>query len=481
MFNISEKLKNKELNKVAINLSYNMAYQILTFLYPLLVTPIVSRVFGAELLGVYAYTYSIAYYFSLFVQLGISTYGNRLIASIRTQPEKLNITFSSLYFIQFVCGCGVLVLYCLYSVISQQYQVQSLLQGILILAAMVDITWLFAGLEFFKPLVLRNTLIKIFSLICICVFIRSPDDINLYIIIINTAVFIGQLTTWPRAFKYVRWSKFSKDDLIIHLPDTIKLFLPVLSINAYALIDKAMLGFFRPMEEVGFYENSEKLVKMPYFLSGAVTAVLLPRASYLISQGKSTENNRYVIKTMEWTLILALPMAVGLSSIAPGLIPWYLGEDFLVCAKYITLLSPLIICMTVSGILRMQYFIPNKQDRIYTSSVVGAAIINLMINMILVKPFGVQGVIAGTVISEAAAMCYLLVKSYKELRFSQIYSALFCSILSLFIMRETIHFLMESLSVSPMSTLIETVGGGSIYLISYFILGYLVRIIRNKC
>ena len=86
-------MKNNNLKK---NLIYQVSYEILVILLPLVLSPYVSRVIGAEGLGVYDFTNSVAQYFVLFSMLGIKIYGNRMIAQCRDNQSTLNQTFSNL-------------------------------------------------------------------------------------------------------------------------------------------------------------------------------------------------------------------------------------------------------------------------------------------------------------------------------------------------------------------------------------------------
>ena len=65
---------------IAKNYIYNLIYQMLTILLPLITTPYLSRVLGSENIGIYGYTFSIVTYFVLFGSLGLSMYGQREIA-----------------------------------------------------------------------------------------------------------------------------------------------------------------------------------------------------------------------------------------------------------------------------------------------------------------------------------------------------------------------------------------------------------------
>ena len=65
------------------NIFYQIVYEILVFILPLITSPYISRVLGANNLGVYSFSYSVAYYFQLMAMLGIKYYGTRSIASVR--------------------------------------------------------------------------------------------------------------------------------------------------------------------------------------------------------------------------------------------------------------------------------------------------------------------------------------------------------------------------------------------------------------
>ena len=138
------------------NFIYNIIYQILILIIPLITAPYLSRVVGAEGVGTYSYTYSIVYYFMLLTLLGVNNYGNRSIAKVRDDKKKLSKTFWSIYFFQLVMGIVMLILYLLYIYLfDNQYRLIALIQTLFIVSSILDINWLFFGLEEFK----KNSLI----------------------------------------------------------------------------------------------------------------------------------------------------------------------------------------------------------------------------------------------------------------------------------------------------------------------------------
>ena len=56
------------------NLLYQAFYELLVIFLPLITAPYISRILGADGLGRYSYTYSVATYFVLFSMLGIKNY-----------------------------------------------------------------------------------------------------------------------------------------------------------------------------------------------------------------------------------------------------------------------------------------------------------------------------------------------------------------------------------------------------------------------
>ena len=54
------------------NFLYNVIYQLLIYIFPLITVPYTSRILGASNIGIYSYTYSIISSFMLVAMLGIN-------------------------------------------------------------------------------------------------------------------------------------------------------------------------------------------------------------------------------------------------------------------------------------------------------------------------------------------------------------------------------------------------------------------------
>lgn len=108
---------------VVKNYMYNLAYQILILILPVLTTPYISRVLGAENIGIYSYTLSISSYFILFGSLGIVLYGQREIAYNQEDRKKCTITFWEIFLLRMITMTISLLIFYFTFVKGNQYQV----------------------------------------------------------------------------------------------------------------------------------------------------------------------------------------------------------------------------------------------------------------------------------------------------------------------------------------------------------------------
>ena len=100
---------------IAKNYVYNLIYQMLTILLPLVTTPYLSRVLGAESIGIYGYTISIVTYFILFGTLGVSMYGQREIAYKGENKKERSKTFWEIISIRTITlSVSILLFYLIY-------------------------------------------------------------------------------------------------------------------------------------------------------------------------------------------------------------------------------------------------------------------------------------------------------------------------------------------------------------------------------
>ena len=389
------------------NFIYNAVYQILLIILPFITVPYVSRVLGSDGVGIYSYTYSIVYYFMLISMLGINNYGNRTIAKVKENKLKLSKTFISIYAIQIFMNILMVLLYLLYiKIFDVSYYKIAFIQIIALLSCLFDVNWFFFGLEKFKLTVTRNIVIKILSFGAILLFVKSSDDLWIYTLIMSLSTFISTIILIPFLLKEVTFVKVKFEDIIKNIKPIVILFIPLLAVSLYKIMDKIMLGSMSIINEVGYYEQSEKIINIPMGLITALGTVMLPRISNLVEKGDEIAISNYMDKSINFAMFMASPICFGLMAISNTFIPVFLGDDFYKSSILIYFLAPTILFISFANVIRTQYLIPREKDKIFITSVLGGACINLVLNYILIRKMQSIGACIGTIAAELFVMFY---------------------------------------------------------------------------
>lgn len=451
------------MSSIKKNFIYNFGYQILLIILPLVTTPYVSRVLGSEGIGVYSYTFSTAFYFMIFAKLGIDNYGNRSVAQNRNDKNNLSKVFCSIYGMQIITVVIVLTIYSIYTIYWIGYSKIALVQGIYILSTLFDINWLFFGLEEFKLTVTRNAIIKVLTIICVFVFVKSKDDLLLYIFIMSVGVIASQIVLWFFVKKHVYFLIPTINDIKVHLKPNIMLFYPIFVVSIYKMLNKLMLGNISGMSELGIYENAEKIINLPLSAIAALGTVMLPRMSSLANMGDVQTERNMIEKSMIFIILLSSAFMFGIASIAPEFAPIFFGSEFSKTGTLISALSIIIIFIAWANVIRTQYVIPYGKENIYLMTSIFGAITNFIIILILIPPLGAKGAVIGTIIAEIVVSVSQTYFVKDDLAIKDFIKNSFVFIVFGFVMLISVRLVAVYLPLSIFSLFIEILVGALVY------------------
>lgn len=389
--------------RVFQNFLYNILYEILVMLIPLITMPYISRVLGAEGYGIYAYTYAVVCYFALFILLGIQNYGTRSIATCFDNIEKRSKLFHGIYRIQFTASILVILVYLLYVFfLVDDHREIALLQVIYLISVGLDINWFYFGLEQFRLTVIRNVIVKLSTTAAIFLLIRTRQDLPLYVIILTGGTLLSQLILWGSLPRFLVSVRVPLRSSLSHLSPVMLLFLPAVATSIYRCMDKVMLGILRNETQVGYYTQAENLEWTCLSVITALGTVMVPTASKLTNQGDQKQLSYYTGLSFQSLTVLTVAISFGLMGMAPAFIPFFLGKEFIPVVGLIMLLSPSMFFIAWENIIRTQYLIPRKRDKAFTLSVFSGALINLIANLLLIPSLGAYGTVIGTLLAECS-------------------------------------------------------------------------------
>lgn len=388
------------------NFGYQMIYRILTVVTPLITSPYLARALGVEALGKYSASQAFVNYFVLFAMLGIENYGNRTIARVQSDKKERTETFWNIYVIQFIAACCSMLVYVVLveTLIRPELKLIYLLQGLWLIDSLLNINWFFWGCEQFKLTVTRNIVIKIASVVSILLFVKNPDDLWIYVVIMGLSMVLAEGALWlflPRYISQpkVRWNKVRKN-----IAPILQLFIPVLALSVFHIMDKTMLNMLSNDANSGYYYNADKLINIPLQLITGMSAVMLPRVANTLH----TEGNGKVMellrKSAELTLFLTCAIAFGIGAISDSFVPFFFGNGYEPCITLIKVFVPVLVIKALSDFIRTQYLIPTGKDKLYTIAVLGGALSNVIVNYIMILRCGALGAVIGTLVAESIVL-----------------------------------------------------------------------------
>ncbi|MDU3832469.1 oligosaccharide flippase family protein [Gemella haemolysans] len=419
--------------KVIKNYLYNLSYQILTIILPIITVPYVTRIFTSEDLGSYGFYYSIVSYFSLFAMLGIGIYGTKQIAAAR----DVSSTFWNIYAIQLIASLLALFVYVITLVsIPKMSGMVPIILGIVLLTKMIDISWLFTGKEDFKKITLRNTMVKVAGVISIFTFIKSSEDLYLYIFLIVIFDFLGQFVMWIPAKKFIKRPSFDTKIIKKNLHPIVLLFLPQVAISLYVVLDRTLLGLLGSYSDVGIYEQGQKLTSILLTVVSSLGAVMLPRIANLLSERKEKEAQNMVRFSFILYNLIIFPMIFGLIAINEVFVRLFLGQNFqdVKYVLYIIVFNIMFIGWT--NILGYQVLVVRNKNKEFMLSTTIPAIVSVAVNITVIPFFGYIGASITSVVVEflvfAIQWYYSRNIINKNLLFNKDLAKIICSSLVMF-------------------------------------------------
>lgn len=459
-------------NSVVKNYIYNLIYQILIMFLPIVTTPYLSRILGPEMIGIYSYTLSISAVFILFGSLGVSLYAQREIAYNQENKDRCTNIFWEIFILKLITMLiSSLVFYIIFIKMSHTYSYYFTILFFEIIFSIFDISWFFQGMEDFQKTVFRNIVVKLISVILIFCFIKVKDDLIKYYLIYVFSVFLNNLSLWFYLPKYLVKTKISKLNFVRHLKSIFILFIPQIAIEVYTVLDRTMLGYLiLDKSEVGFYDQSQKVIKLLLSLVTSLGVVMLSRVSSNYSSGNLKKVKEYIYKAFNLVFLLGIPMVFGIISVSKYFVPVFFGDGYSEVILLMSVLSPIIPIIGISNVIGVQYSLSINRQKIYTTSVIIGAILNFFANLLLIPIYGALGACIGTVIAELSVSLYQLYYIRKDFSIFSILKLSKNYFISAFVMF-VICFLPNLLFNDNLILVIsKVILGGIIYFIMLFLL-----------
>lgn len=391
------------MSSVKSNYIWNSLYSVVNVLLPFITTPYLARTLGAEAIGQNSYVAANVSYFLLIAVLGTTLYGHRQIATVKNNKYQLSRSFKEILLFRITTTMISFVGFAALLQFGIQYKELYYIYILSFANVILDISWFYKGIEDFKKITLRNFAVRIIHTILIFVFIKTPNDLWLYVLFSASCTIIGNGSMWI-SLK----GKLIKTESVKPFKNTkgiVLLFLPTIASQVYILLDRSMMGWINGSTyQIGCYEETEKLIRIAISIIESPSMVMLSRVAFLYKGGKEDAAIEYVYKAYRFAIMLALPMVFGLIAVTERLVPVFWGVGFDYIYRVLPILCLMLPITSISSVTGYSLLIPIGKQNIYTIAISCTAVTNIVLNYILISLMGGVGAAIASVISEVVGM-----------------------------------------------------------------------------
>ena len=456
--------------KVTLNYLYSAFYQLILIIVPFITAPYLAKTLQPVATGINSYVSSVVQLFSAIGLLGINNYSIREVAYVRNNKKDLTKLFAELIKLRIILFLITLVCYLIYAILSE-YRIYFLIQIIAVFSAFLDISWFYMGLEEFKVTVTRSIIVKILFLISIFTLVKSPSDLGIFMVLSTIYTVIGNALLYFGVKKHIDKPKYNIASVKRHIKPMIKLFLPYAASLIYLQIDKIMIkGLANNITDVGFYDQAERLVKIPLALITALSSVMLPRVSNEFKNNNKENVKKYISTSFIFSIYMAIPLMFGIFSVSYTMVPWFYSPAYNGVIPIMMIISPIILFISLSSVCGNQYLTAVNDTKTLTKSYCIGALLNLIFNAILIPIISAKGAAIGTVIAEFTVFIiqYLVVRKILDEKniIRNLYKYLLCGIVMFIACNVVgIHY-----PPTAMTTIIQIITGVIVYFVILLII-----------
>ena len=387
--------------KLSHNYAWIVASEIVSYIIPLIRAPYLSRTLGVAPLGDYQFTMGIVSYFIMFANLGTVNYAKREIAFRQNDIRERSKLFLEIFLFRLGSTFLSLIAYAIFLIFfSGELHSLYLIQLLAFAAVVFDITWLFHGVEEFRSVVIRNTIIKLVGTAAIFLFVKSPDDLWIYVLALSLITLLCSLSLWPSLKNYIVWTGFKDLHISRHFKGVAILFASTIAVQLYTVLDQTMLGVMTDNTQVGYYGQALKIINMVLMVLSSLTVVLLPRVAVLYKEKNETELRQCLSSVFNYFFFLAIPLTIGCFIVSPDFVPVFFGDGYEPVIVLLRILSFLFCILGMGQIFGTLLTAIDKQVESTIAVSIGA-VINITLNCIMIHSLQSVGVCIASVAAEA--------------------------------------------------------------------------------
>ena len=397
----------------------NILLTMSSFIFPLITFPYVSRVLGADGNGKVQLATSFVYYFTLFAQLGIPTYGIKACAAVREDRKSLSRTVHELLFINILM---TVIAYIAFFIVLEtvprlkEERMLYLISSASVFLTIAGMEWLFRAMEQYSYITIRSLIFKALGVVAMFALVHTKEHYVIYGAISVLATAGSALMNLTQLPKYIEIKPVGGYNIGQHLKPVIVLFAYTCATTIYINLDSVMLGFMRTDEDVGYYAVAVKLKNILVSVVTALGAVLLPRVSYYYKQKQFDTFWETIKKSMHVVILLAAPLTLYCMIATAPAIRFLAGDGYVQSVVPMIWIMPTLLFIGMTYVMGIEVLIPMGRETLVLVASAIAAVVDVIINAILIPSMGATGAAIGTLVAEILVFVIQYIALRKDIK-----------------------------------------------------------------
>lgn len=394
-----------KVESVKKNFVMNTILKMSSFIFPLITMPYVSRVLQPVGTGKVSFATSVISYFSMFAQLGIPTYGIRACAEVRDNKEELTRTAQELLIINLIMCIFSYTALAIALIFIPRFREDRILYVIMsstILLTSIGMEWLYQAMEQYTYIAVRSLIFKFIALIAMFLLIHQKSDYVIYGAISIFASSASYIFNFIYARHFISMKPVGHYNFRRHMKAVGIFFAMSCATTIYTQMDTTMLGFIKTDADVGYYNVATKIKTVLVSVVTSLGTVLLPRASYYVANHDMEDFKRITKKAISFVLDISIPLMLYFIFFAEETVYLLSGIEYTGSIHPMQIIMPTIVLIGLTNIMGIQVLVPLGQEKKVLYSEIIGAIVNLIINSLLIPRLASSGAAIGTVFAELA-------------------------------------------------------------------------------
>lgn len=408
---MSRNQKSLRIHSVKFNVLMNMIITSSSLIFPLITIPYASRVLGAGGMGAVAFAQSVSSYFSLVAILGVTYYGVKVCAEVRTNRLALSKVVKEILIILL---CSTFVVYLAYTIciftvprfISEKALFLEF--GVTIWLTSFGMEWFYQALEQYSYITIRSVAFKIIALILMFVLVRNQNDYVLYGFTVIFAGCASNILNILRIRKLIDFSTKQKLEIKRHFKPMVWYTAASIASGMYIQVDIVLLGFLGTNTQVGLYQLVSKIKSVLVTAVNSVGNVMLPRLSYYKSHNQKDKNDELIAKNLNFVMIMGFAIIALLAICAKPIVLLMGGSGFLGSIPPLRIVGAAVL-FSAMNIVLANHLMSEGQEKAWAVVNMIGLFLAVLCNFMLIKWFGVVGAASSIVICEG---CMFAMRAY---------------------------------------------------------------------